>query len=179
MRRTSIITLTGTLCLFQLLFAQIDEDTHELSAYIGVMKFSDHPSEPMVGIRYSYNFTPSSSVEGSFGYSTVGPPVDFIDITGYHTGRDANAYLFHGNYRHNFVTESERFTPFLSAGVGYISLVPETNYSVAELIFNVGAGFLYSVTNTLSLRSDLRDVLINNGKKANFELSIGMTVTFI
>ena len=72
-----------------------------------------------------------------------------------------------------------RLVPFIAAGVGGTTLrYPEGMKNETDSLFNYGGGIKYFFTDALALRADIRQLLVFDGGRSDFEYTIGLTFLF-
>lgn len=148
-------------------FAQIVEQSSEITPYVGVVssrgvdvtvKYAgfdqsttgevESETSVLFGARYAYNVNTNSSLEGVFGIALP---------------ENAKAYLYHFNYRYNFTLSNEMVFPFVTGGVGAMTISPDEGESSTNLTFNFGGGFGYFVKENIAVRVDIGDLLLRKG----------------
>jgi OOP family OmpA-OmpF porin len=73
----------------------------------------------------------------------------------------------------------KKFVPFIAAGVGGTTLrYPEGMKNETDSLFNYGGGIKYFFTDALALRADIRQLLVFDGGRSDFEYTIGLTFLF-
>ena len=74
---------------------------------------------------------------------------------------------------------NNKLVPFVAAGVGGTTLhYPAGMNNETDWLFNYGAGVKYFFTSALALRADIRQLLVFDGGRSDFEYTIGLTFLF-
>ena len=158
MRRKLLTLLSGLLLLgaTTVAHAEIKAGSFGITPFIGGFTFDgvQHlKTMPMVGMRAGYNFTENFGIEGVFNYLRT-------EYT--HAPKpDTDFYNYRGELLYHFMPES-KFVPFLAAGYGAQTGHPRHAQSSTHGAFSAGAGFKYFLTDSVALRGDVRDLIINN-----------------
>ncbi|PLX86489.1 MAG: outer membrane beta-barrel domain-containing protein [Desulfuromonas sp.] len=102
------------------------------------------------GLGLGYNFTKHWGAEFVYNYVNTESEVGNLD--------DYEVYLGRINALYNFLPD-EALVPFLSAGLGWTYLDPDTKGGKGDALFNYGGGLSYFLTENLALRGDVRHIL--------------------
>ncbi len=153
-------------------YSQIERDSYEFGFFYGLLDVDSMSSGSLLGMKYTYDFTPRNSFEGALSVGLLEP---------------ANIYLFQVNYRHNITMISRRFIPYLSAGLGsiivtYDELVDKDQpQDKTYLTFNVsvGTGAFYFFKETLAVRTDFQRRIAKRSKDNDLEISAGISWFFL
>jgi len=150
--------------------AEIRPGAITLSPMIGGYVFEgnqDLDNEPSYGIGLGYHFNRNWAVEAVLNY---------ID-TELDDGRDVDTYLGHIDFLYHFMP-SERFVPYIAAGVGAIIFDVDSYGSDPDLSLNYGAGLKYFLTDNIALRGDVRHVYTYEPTQSNLLYTVGLTFLF-
>jgi len=119
----------------------------------------------ILGIRVNYNLTRNFSLEGELGVT----PTDDVSDNG-------TVLLASGNLLYHILHSSQRFKPFLTAGLGTLIYRGFTSDD-ESFAFNFGGGIKVPLSNRLGLRIDIRDYLASSafasGTTNNIQISGG------
>jgi hypothetical protein len=199
MKRMLLVVMFLSLLVFSgNSMAQIVEKSSDVSGYVGILKSLDTDlkiesggqeltgtakgeSEFTFGARYNYNFDLHNALEGTFGVSLP---------------EHAKVLLYYVNYKYNIALSNDKLVPFVTGGVGAVTISPDEGSSDTNLTFNFGGGLGYFVKENLGVRVDVRDIFIKRGESTgtaeggatatvkgftqqNIEISAGVTYFFI
>ena len=106
----------------------------------------DFDSDLVYGIGAGYRFNKDWSIEFVADRMESQVPDDGYDITVSNYRVDA---LYH-------LTKQKSFQPHLSAGLGAVEYDISSGERNTEAVFNVGAGFIYPVSDRTNLRGDIK-----------------------
>jgi OOP family OmpA-OmpF porin len=144
-----------------------------LTNQIGMYKFENSQNLEdalSFGVGLGYNMTKHWALEGSFTYINTDSKVE--------TGRNIRGQLYRLDGLYHLMPE-KRLVPFVSAGIGLLNI---TNANATgedkdqrSLLFNYGAGIMYSLSRFIILRSDIRHILALDDTKSNFLVTLGLT----
>ncbi len=88
-------------------------------------------------------------------------------------GQSVHGFLYTLDAMYRFLP-SRRFEPFVSAGVGVISLKPNGHDAKQQGNINAGIGTQFFISDSLALRIDARDVYTTTGGKNDFMINLGL-----
>ena len=112
------------------------------------------------GLSFGYSLSERFELQGSFTYGRSEIIHDVgIGLAGIPLGRTKVADVNNLTYDANilFYLNPERISPYVTAGLGLISLQPDKLPSSTKLYFNYGAGVKIGLSQNLSLFGDVRD----------------------
>lgn len=151
--------------------AQIRSGTFTIAPHAGWYVFDgdqDISNAPVHGIGFGYNFSKNLGTEGVFDY--VYSDYNLSDD-------DRKVYAYHLDGLYHFLPDKE-FVPYLAAGIGAITLDEENNGSKTTGLFNYGAGLKTFITDSLTIRGDVRHIIDLADSHNNFAYTIGLTYFF-
>lgn len=142
-----------------------------LSPFFGGYLFGndqDIKSKPAYGLGIGYNLNKKLSIEGVFNYVDTESEEDNsdIDVLSYNIGA-----LYH-------FTPYKKLLPYISAGIGAISLNYQDNGDDTDFTINYGAGLKYFLNESIALRGDIKRILSFNEAHHNLLYTIGLTFYF-
>lgn len=152
-------------------FAANVAEGYTLTPFVGGYSFDDDQNletSPVFGLRGGYNFTERWTAELAASYVLAESELpNYPETDAYSYGIDA---LYHFN-------PSGTWVPFLVAGVGasnqYRPAAGQTDNS--DWTYNIGGGLKYFLSDAVALRGDIRDVMLPEDSRTNWEYSIGVT----
>jgi OOP family OmpA-OmpF porin len=97
---------------------------------------------------------------------------DHWELEGAYSKVSSTAELAGIDILYHFMPE-KRLTPFILAGIGNAYIKPDRKPSYQTFMADIGAGFKYSFNDTLSFRSEIRDVKTHSN---NVIVSAGITI---
>ncbi len=150
--------------------AQMPENAVAITPHFGGYIFEgnqDLDNAPIAGIGIEYLFGKRWSVEGVLDYVNTHSDAS-VDVDG---------YLTHVDLLYHFLP-SKRLVPYLAAGAGLITINPQRGENDTDFMMNYGAGLRYFLTDSLSLRGDVRHILAFDGISNNLAYTIGLTYMF-
>ncbi|MBF0297795.1 MAG: OmpA family protein [Oligoflexia bacterium] len=128
-------------------------------------------SRPYYGLRPGYNITDNVGIEAMFGY------VRTRKITPDERAIDVYRYGIDGQYR--FTTFNKKIWPFFSLGLGVVSFNnPSVNKNHSLGLLNYGPGFMATISDRIGFRFDLRQIIIADDFKSNYEATVGLIFSF-
>ena len=151
--------------------AEIRPGGFELTPLVGGYVFEanqDLENGLAAGLGFGYHITKHWGVEGIFNY---------IDTKFDSTGEDVDGYLYHLDGLYHFRPD-KRLVPYLSAGVGGITLAPDKGSSSTDPLLNGGGGLKYFLTDFIALRGDVRYILAFGSTQNNLAFTFGVTFNF-
>jgi OmpA-OmpF porin, OOP family len=157
-------------------FGDIKPGRYYLSPYIGGYTFdgTQHlETRPVYGIRFGYNYTGNLGIEALFDYTwtnlTKGTFIGNPNAKSYGYGLDA---LYHFMPDRNLV-------PFVAAGLRGISVdYPQGQSDQNSAAFDYGGGLEYGLTDAVSIRGDIRHLIVLDHARSNLEYTIGISYSF-
>ncbi|MBF0362379.1 MAG: OmpA family protein [Oligoflexia bacterium] len=128
-------------------------------------------SRPSYGLRFGQNITERGSIEAMFAYiGTKSTTEDDRRINVFRYGID-------GQYR--FTLANKNLIPFISVGVGVISFDNPSGINNTSLgLINYGPGLLWTYSDTMGVRTDLRHSIVSNNHYSNYEATLGLIFLF-
>lgn len=123
---------------------------------------------PVHGIGFGYNFTKNLGAEGVFDYV-------YSDSKPSDDDRKTYSYRLDGLY--HFIPDSE-FVPYIAAGIGAITLNRESSGSNTSGSVNYGAGLKTFITESLTIRGEVRHIYDLVDSHNNVAYTIGLTYFF-
>ena len=150
------------------IMAQIKPHTFTIAPHAGWYVFDGDQNisnAPVHGIGFGYNYNSHLGVEGVFDYiySDAKPSDD-----------DRKVYTYHVDGLYHFMPDRE-FVPYFAAGIGAVTLDEENNGSSTNGLFNYGAGLKTFITESLTIRGDIRHIIDFDDSNNNFAYTIGLT----
>lgn len=126
----------------------------------------ENTSIPFVAV--GYDFTCNWGIEAFYGFFTTDFKKSVPD------DRQIRGSLFAVDILYHF-TSTERFEPYVMAGVGITGLNPNRYDANNEGNINVGAGLLYFINEAVALRAEARDFYSTVVAKNDVYLNGGVT----
>ena len=126
-------------------------------------------SGPTFGASIGYNFTPNVGIEAAANY---------IDSRSTRSEGHVDVWLYHVDGVVSITNFSDRFVPYVAAGLGGVSKMPTNGTDDQDTIFIYGGGFKYFVSDDVALRADARHVYAFGDPENNFQLTVGATFQF-
>jgi outer membrane beta-barrel protein len=173
-RLTTILAAVVGVLAAQPAPAHVPPQSTELDWHIGMVDYDSKYSldyaledDLMLGIYIARNIAPGWGIEGGFGLTP---------------GDQVKGYFGHVNGVYNINVQSwERFVPFLTAGVGLLSLAPEVGDSQTDMAINFGGGAKVFLTPRLAIRGDVRDHMVFADPDAtnNLQFTAGLSYFLI
>ena len=142
-----------------------------LSPFFGGYLFGndqDIKSKPAYGLGIGYNLSKKLSIEGAFNY---------IDTESKEDNSDIDALLYNINALYHF-TPYKKLLPYISAGIGAITLNYQDEGDDTDFTINYGAGLKYFLNESIALRGDIKRILSFNESHHNLLYTIGLTFYF-
>ncbi len=152
--------------------AEMKPGAVSVSPFIGGYVFEgnqDFDNAMTYGLGIGYNLTKEWGIEAVLNHVDSG-----YDYFG---KRDLNAYMYRldGLYHFNI---TDRFVPYIAAGVGGIDVNPGYLASDHDAMVNYGGGIKYFLTENLALRGDVRHVVSFDSTHHNLLYTAGLTFLF-
>jgi len=177
--KSSKVLITILMCVLFLSFAcgasaEMRAGTMSISPMIGGYVFDgeqDLDNNLTYGLGIGYNLNERWGLEAAFNY------IDTDYDTDYAAGRETDVSLYRLDALYHF-NVTDRFVPYLAAGVGGINFNTDEAKSDNDFIANYGAGVKYFLTENVALRGDVRHVISFNPKHHNLLYTAGLTVFF-
>lgn len=116
----------------------------------------------------SYDLNKSWTVEGSF--NQINSKLDNID-------KDSDAYLYKLDALYHIMPYG-KLLPFIAAGLGGITIVPDKGHMYTDYLVNYGAGFKYFLKDDIELRGDVRRIISFDDTHNNLSYSLGLSFLF-
>ncbi len=175
MKKSNVLITVVSCVLFLFLAggasAQMRAGAGSITPMIGGYVFEgnqDLDNDLTYGLGIGYNLTERWGVEAAFNYIS----------TEYDTGdRDMNVSLGRLDALYHF-NVTDRFVPYLAAGVGGINFNPAGANSDEDALVNYGAGVKYFLTENIALRGDVRHVISFDSTHHNLLYTAGLTFFF-
>jgi len=154
------------------------EQTIYLNPFAGFQLFDDKrdlSETGTFGIGAEFRFHPNWAVEGVYSKADA----DRKYVSG---SSDFNEYRLDGIYY--FAGQDQAWNPYLSAGAGHADFGDEVlSYQTAgsnheETRVNVGAGFRYNVSDSVSIRAELREFHGIDESTFDTQASLGLSFAF-
>ncbi|RQW85838.1 MAG: OmpA family protein [Geobacter sp.] len=162
-----------------------------LSPHIGGYLFDGSQglhAAPVYGLRLGYDFTNNFEAEGVLNFVPTKSTRGFGNV---------NAWSYRLDLLYNFMP-AKKLVPYLALGGGATQVkYKNTNHTNYSPTANIGGGLKYFITDSIALRTDVRQLFIFNGKEAgefigqstafqqresdlmfNWEASLGVTFLF-
>jgi outer membrane beta-barrel protein len=167
----------------------IDTENFELGAFAGIMSIEDFGSDLVYGARLAYHVTEGLFVEGTIGQSQAGL-TSFEELSGgapILSENDRRFTYYNLSLGYNllpgevFMGEGRAFNTnlYLIGGIGSTRFAGDDRFTV-----NVGAGYRFLLTDSVTMHLDLRDHLFDTdllGEEKtvhNIEAHLGFTLFF-
>jgi len=154
-------------------FAEVKPNTIYLSPFIGGYAYdgSEHTfNQLFFGGRVGYSLDKNWALEGAFGYSRSESTI---------TDKNADAWVYTMEGIYNFMPE-KKLVPFLAVGAGGITtrrypapLYFSRSYDTSFLL-DYGGGVQYFVLDRLALRADVRQLIVFDSPRFNYEYTAGL-----
>ncbi len=175
MKKSSVLILIVSCVLFLFLAggaaAEMRAGAASISPMIGGYVFDgeqDVDNALTYGLGIGYNLTERWGVEAAFNYVNA----DF------ETGnREMNVSLGRLDALYHF-NVTDRFVPYLAAGVGGINFNPDGAKSDEDALVNYGVGVKYFLTKNIALRGDVRHVISFDETYSNLLYTAGLSFFF-
>ncbi len=135
----------------------------------------------IMGGRVGYFLTEHFSLEASFEYTWLDAQTTTYNLPFYTTNNHQNVWLGMVNVLYYFEPIfCDNLSPFLLAGVGVDSFAPGISGGSYDVGFagQYGAGLEYSLTDLLSLRWEVRNLLTTNPQSNNLITTVGVGLHF-
>jgi len=168
----------GLLCLVFIAFlavtpakAMLKPTSFHLAPTVGGYLFEgnqDIEHGPAYGLRFGASFSEHWQEELS---------LFFIDTESDDGAGDIDGYLYRLEGLYTFLPD-KRISPFTAAGIGGITLDPDRGDSDTRFLVNYGGGLKLGLTDSLSLRGDVRHLVSFNDVQSNLLYSLGLTWSF-
>lgn len=168
---------------------EIDTENFEIGAFAGMMSIEDFGADLVYGARLAYHITEGLFMEGTIGQSEAGltsfeelsggaPILSDDDRTFTYYNLDLGYNLLPGEV---FLGEGRAYNTslYVIGGLGSTRFAGDDRFTV-----NVGAGYRFLLTDSLTLHLDFRDHLFDTdllGEEKtvhNIEAHLGLTVFF-
>ena len=167
------IIVSGVLALPSI--AAITPGRGSVSLYGGWYTFDSEVNlkdKPVGGLRIGYDLTERWAWEAAFDY--VRSNLDQGD------GSAVKVYGYRLDALYHFMPK-EKLVPYVALGVGGTSS-EYTNKSVPgnenDYLFDYGAGVKYFLSEAWALRGDVRNLLVMDGGRSDWEFTLGLTFWF-
>lgn len=168
---------------------EIDTENFEIGAFAGVMSIEDFGTDIVYGARLAYHITEGLFAEATIGQSEAGL-TSFEELSGgapILSDSDRKFTYYNVNLGYNllpgevFLGEGRAYNTslYLIGGLGSTRFAGDDRFTV-----NVGAGYRFLITDSLTLHLDFRDHLFDTdllGEEKtvhNIEAHLGMTLFF-
>ncbi len=138
--------------------AQFEPKSYSFSPTIGLYTFDQHQelkSSALVGLRISRYLTSRFAMEGVLLY------VPTESKTKIGSDNEVSGTLYHLDGLYHFPNKT-KWLPFLAAGVGAMTLSGSNTGADNNLMLNYGGGLKYLYSDKVSLRADVRQVLLDD-----------------
>ena len=156
-------------------FADVKPNTFYLSPFIGGYTFDgvEHTFTriPYWGGRIGYSIDKNWALEGSLGYNHSENTID---------DRNADAWVYKMEGVYNFRPD-KKLVPFLAAGMGGITtrryddpLIGTPRHYDTNFLISYGGGLQYFLLDRLSLRGDVRQLIVFDSPRVNYEYTAGL-----
>ncbi len=169
--------------------AKIDTEDFEIGAFAGILSIEDFESNVVYGVRVAYHVTEGFFVETMAGTSEAGL-TSFERLSGgapILSDDDRTFTYYNLNLGYNilpgevFFGEGRAYNTnlYLTAGLGATEFAGDDRFTV-----NFGAGYRFLLTDSISIRLDVRDhlfdidILGEDKTTHNMEGHLGLTVFF-
>jgi OOP family OmpA-OmpF porin len=120
---------------------------------------------PTFGLVGGYSFDKILGAEAVFHY---------INSESNSGGGDVNGFLYRLDGLYHFMPE-KRLVPYLAAGIGGITLDPDSGGNDTDFLVNYGGGLKYFLTKRLVLRGDVRHVIPFDKRQNNLAYTLMLT----
>jgi OOP family OmpA-OmpF porin len=171
--RTIIVLIVFSFVIFSgSVFAENKAGLFTLNPHGGGFVFDNAKSlsnGSVVGLGFGYNYTDHFGVEANFSYINSGSKRS--------RGGDADGYMYRLDGIYNFVPERS-VVPYLSAGLGAITINNERHEDDTDAILGIGGGFKYYLSDDLAFRADVRQFYAFEDSINNYAYTFGVTFHF-
>lgn len=167
----------------------IDTENFEVGAFAGMMSIEDFGTDVVYGARLAYHITEGLFMEGTIGQSEAGL-TSFEELSGgtpILSDDDRRFTYYNLNLGYNllpgevFLGEGRAYNTslYLIGGIGSTRFAGDDRFTV-----NVGVGYRFLLTDSLTLHLDFRDHLFDTDLLGepktvhNIEAHLGLTVFF-
>jgi len=174
------MTLFLTTIISTPVMAEVRDGAFSLSLFEGGYTFdgAQHLETALThGARLGYNITSNWGVEGSFNYAQ-------LESTNSRKNTEGELYNYSGNILYNFSPQN-RVVPYVTLGGGISRTSHFSGTWNTDGTVNYGLGLNYSLTDTIALRGDARQIFSFHPPKygggdfwSNYEYTAGMTFQF-
>jgi outer membrane beta-barrel protein len=168
---------------------EIDTENFEVGAFAGIMSIEDFGSDLVYGARLAYHITESLFMEGTIGQSEAGL-TSFEELSGgapILSDSDRKFTYYNANLGFNLLPgevflgagRAYNTSLYLIGGLGSTRFAGDDRFTV-----NVGAGYRFLITDSITLHLDFRDHLFDTdllGEEKtvhNIEAHLGLTLFF-
>jgi len=117
------------------------------------------------GLTGGYSFDKILGAEAAFHY---------INSESDSGGGDVNGFLYRLDGLYHFMPE-KRLVPYLAAGIGGITLDPDSGGNDTDFLVNYGGGLKYFLTERLVLRGDVRHLIPFDKRQNNLAYTLMLT----
>lgn len=152
-------------------FAANVAEGYTLTPFVGGYTFDsdqDLETSPVFGLRGGYNFTERWTAELAASYVLAESELpNYPETDAYSYGIDA---LYHFN-------PSGTWVPFVVAGIGAGNQQRPApgQKDNGDWTYNIGGGIKYFLSDAVALRGDIRDVMLPEDSRTNWEYTVGVT----
>jgi len=151
--------------------AEIREGSFSVSPQLGGYVFEGNQDLEhgfTFGLGAGYNFTRNLGAEVFLNY---------INTETDTTGTDVDGYLYRLDGLYHFMPEN-KLVPYIAAGIGGITIDPDTGNDDTSFLVNYGGGVKYFLTEMIALRGDLRHVISFDDTYNNLIYTLGVDFLF-
>ncbi len=150
-------------------WAEMTPGSFNFSPYIGWYVFEgnqDLDDGPTFGLAGGYSFDSNLGAEAVFNY---------INSEADSGAGDVDGFLYRLDGLYHFMPE-KRLVPYLAAGIGGITLDPDSGGSDTDFLVNYGGGLKYFLTERLALRGDVRHLIPFDNTQNNLAYTLMLTI---
>lgn len=116
----------------------------------------------------SYDLNKSWTVEGSFKQ---------IESMRYNIDKNSDAYRYNLDALYN-ILQYGKLLPFIAAGIGGITTIPDKGDISTDYLLNYGLGFKYFIKDDIALRGDVRRIVSFDDIHKDMLCSLGLSFLF-
>ena len=147
-----------------------------VSPYVGGFIFEDDQdlnNAAIYGIAFGYNYMKDFSTEFRFGFIDTKNTEE--SFRGDRLNNRVGGYLFTLEEQYHF-RPGHRFQPYIAGGLGAVVYDPRHGHDDTLGLFEYGVGAEYFISDSWSLRADVRHILPFDTSNNNVMFSGGLTV---
>ncbi|MBW2368113.1 MAG: OmpA family protein [Deltaproteobacteria bacterium] len=152
--------------------AEMESGHFSITPMVGKYIFEgiqDIKDSPIYGLGLGYDLTDRWTAEAVF---------NFVDAEFEQPDFDIDVWVYRFDLLYHFY-DSNRWVPYVAAGLGGINIDPDVGKSEDEFAVNWGGGLKYMLNESLALRGDIRHLLLfADDHPSNLSATVGLTYRF-